>query len=812
MFGNYCKIVYRSFLRHVIYSTITICGLALGMAACSALFLYVQYELSYDKHFTDSNRIFRIAVSVRTQSGENTYASTPSSLAQVLKRDCPRLENAVRIRTNPDTQVRFGAEKIFHENRVFHTDPEIFQVPGIECINGNPATCLNGPGSVVITEETARKYFGDGNPLGKFLNFGYRDFEVTAVVETPPQNSHLHYDFLLSLKPFDNPNWKDSGWDDYLGQTGITYTYVKLQQGADIAEFEKEMNEIVSAYHPKNLNDRGITHNYFLQSLTDIHLYSHLLSELEPPGNPADISIYSAIALLILLIAAFNYINLSTARSASRAKETGVRKIAGAQRPQLIRQFIGESLLMSVISLFISILFLELFLPPFNTMLDTDIHFLSSINIYSTAFLVIVLLVTGVGAGSYTAFILSAMRPSQVLKSGFPAFPLSKNTPEVNPRGLSIRKVLIIFQFAASFILITGTIIIYSQLRFMETGSPGFDKDNLYVLELPTGALFGKSEAVKNEFTGRYAIHSAAATSTSTVPGLNKYLFKGGARLLDGRDEEFQMYNMMVDYDFIKTYGIGLSAGRSFMPERAADGRQACLINESAARAFGYPAPEDAIGGRIDNLGEKEIIGVVRNFHYRPLRHAIEPLLLTVNEDFFVYMTLKVEAENAAGTKRAIEETWEKLFPESPVDYFPLDEILGMQYGEENRTANIIFIFSALSIALAALGLSGLTSLSVKQRTGEIGIRKVLGASTASTVMVFAKNFAVPVMIAVFISIPAAWYIMGRWLQNYSFHIDLHPGYFLISMLITLVIAFGTVGLHTIKAARANCAEAMRYE
>ncbi len=803
MFKNYLKIILRNILKYKGYSIINILGLAIGIAACLLILIYVQDELSYDNFHKDGNRIFRIVLDVQNQAGQIEYATTPSSLALALKNESPQVDQVARLMNNPEFTIRYEDKK-FNESRIFHTDPEIFEVFNIKFLQGDTTSCLNRPRTVVITEAIAKKYFGDKNPLGKLLDFGYAKFEVTGIVKDVPYNSHLKFDFLLSLKPFDNENWKTAGWENFDGQTNLTHTYLKLKPGTDAKIFENQIKNISERYAGGiRLKESGSQQNYLLQSISSIHLHSNRHNEIEAPGSATDIAIFSAIAILILFIACLNFINLTTARSATRAKEVGMRKALGAFRSKLIKQFLGESLVLTFISLLIALVIIELSLPWFNALVHKELDFNPFSNVKNILYLIGIVLCAGLTAGSYPAFFLASFRPANILRGG--------STDGM--QGHSIRKVLVIFQFAASIVLIVCTLIIYQQLRFMEKSDLGFDKDRLLVLPVPVGSLFDKNseEFISSEFTRHHSIISA--TTTSFIPGMTKNLFKGSLKLVgEGDLKSYDMNIMMVDHDFINTYKIKLAAGRSFEKNRSTDSETTCLINEAVAKIFGWTSAEEAIGKRIEDFQEREIIGVIKNFHFQSLQYIIEPLVLMINPDFYVYLTLRIDNQNIPETMAFVEKKWNKLFPNEPFAYHFFDDIFKIQYRADEKFGTIILIFAELAIFIACLGLLGLTLFTTERRTREIGIRKVLGSSISEIIFLLSKELIKWVIIANIIALPIGWYVMGRWLQNFAYRMTISWWTFILAGILALTIALLTVSYQSVKTAVANPVESLRYE
>ena len=803
MFKNYLKITLRNILKYKGYSIINILGLAIGMAACLLILIYVQDELSFENFHKDADRIFRIVLDVQSQAGQIEYATTPSSLAQALKNDFPQVEQVARLMNNPEFTIRYEDKK-FYESRIFHTDPEIFELFDVQFLQGDAKSCLDRPRTVVITEAIANKYFDDQNSLGKLLDFGYAKFELTGVVKDLPHNSHLKFDFLLSLKPFDIENWMTAGWENFDGQTNLTYTYIKLKPGTDVKIFEHQIKNISERYAGGILlKESGNQQTYFLQSIRSIHLHSNRHNEIDAPGSATDIAIFSAIAILILLIACLNFVNLTTARSATRAKEVGMRKVLGAFRSKLITQFLGESLLLTIISLLIAFVIIELSLPWFNALVNKELSFDPFSNVKNIGYLLGIMLCVGVIAGSYPAFFLASFRPIKILRGG----------SNDGIQGHSIRKILVIFQFAASIILIVGTLIIYQQLRFMKKSDLGFDKDRLLVLPVPVGSLFDKNseQFISSEFTKHHSVISA--TTTSFIPGMTKNLFKGSLKLVgEGVPKSCDMNIMMVDHDFISTYKIELAAGRSFEKNRSTDSENACVINEAATTTFGWTSVEEAIGKSIEDFQEREIIGVIKNFHFQSLQHIIEPLVLMINPDFYVYLTLRIDNQNLPETIAFVEKKWTELFPNEPFAYYFFDDIFDVQYRSDEKFGTIVWIVAGLAIFIACIGLFGLTLFTTERRMREIGIRKVLGSSISEIIILLSKELIKWVIIANVIALPVAWYVMNKWLQNFAYRITVGWWAFILAGMLALVIALITVSFQSIKAALANPVESLRYE
>ncbi|MFH0990927.1 MAG: ABC transporter permease [bacterium] len=804
MLSNFLKIALRNISRNKIYSFINISGLAVGMAVCFFISMVVQNELSYDNYHADRAFVFRVVVDVQNQGGDLAYASTPSSLAMALKNDYPKVEHTTRVITNPETVIRYGSEKKFLENRIFHVDPEIFDIFSILFIHGDSRKCFDRPKTVVITEAIALKYFGDVNPLGKLLNFGYAQFEVTAVVRDVHQNSHWKFDFLLSLKPFGTNNWVVQGWDNIDGQSGLTYTYVKLKKNSGKDEFENDIKNISMRYDGGiRLQKAGLKQAYSLQPIGSIHLQSNRRNEIEAPGNPSEVIILSTVASVILLIACLNFVVLTTARSSDRKKEIGLRKALGAQRSSIFGQFLTEAFVVISISFIIALLIVQLSLPWISTLMDNGGYSRIDTNFTQVILLLAIVFIVGLLACSYPAFRLASFSPVW----------LRKSLHSEQAKGGTIRRALVVFQFTTLVILIIGTLIVYKQLSYMKQYDLGFDKDRLLILPVPVGSLFdSKSEEhISNEFTQHHTITSA--TTTSFVPGMTKNLFKGGFTVVGAGDPApLDMNIMMVDHDFLGTYNIQLSAGRSFEKGRTTDASGACLINDAAAKAFGWTSPGEAVGKRIKDFQEKEIIGIVKSFHYQSVQQAVEPMVIMMNLDFNLYLTLNIDSRKTSEALAFLQKKWNELFPDTPFTYHFLNDIVNSIYQKEEQFGVLMAFFSALAIVIACLGLFGLATYTAERRRKEIGIRRVLGSSVGGIMFLLSGDLLKSVLLSNVIGLPIAWFVMEGWLENYAQRVDLELWTFLFVAGSVMMISLITVMHQAIRAALSNPVESLRYE
>ncbi|UCC41810.1 MAG: ABC transporter permease [Candidatus Aminicenantes bacterium] len=796
MLKNYLKIALRNFQRHKGYSLINIAGFAIGMTCCLLILIYVRHELSYDRYHKDVERIYRISVDIRTQTANRIFALVSPTVAPALKTDYPQTEYAARILRISARLVKRG-EKSFYEDRIMLADQELFDIFTIPFIQGNPQEALIRPYTLVISQRLAHKYFGSANPLGKALKINERAYEITGVVADSPVNTHMKYDLIVSLETL--AEWNEmTNW-----YSTMFFTYIKLKPNVNVEEFSQQISRIADKYVGETLKNWGTSHHYFLQPISSIHLHSHLSYEVEPPGNPTYIYIFSFVGLFILLIACLNFMNLSTARAANRAKEVGLRKVVGAQRPQLIGQFLGESMLIAFTSLGVAIVIVRLTIPFLNNLTGLSLSFDELLNPIVLISLIGGGILVGLSAGLYPAFVLSAFRPARTLKG----------TVRAGVRSVIMRTALVVFQFAVSIVLIIGTLTMYSQFNFMKEQYLGFEKEQKLILPLRGGINTQKNyESVKDVFSKHPSI--SGVTASSTVPGRGVSNF--GIRLVGEDDPKNQsMFHMYFDYDFIPNYGIEIVAGRAFQKGMSTDVMGAFLINEAAVKAFGWSSAEEALGKRLlTGYGGRKnpIIGVTKNFHFRGLQNEVEPLVMEFLPESFYYITLSIDIANLKETLAFVESQWKELFPGNPFESFFLDTDFDRQYRTDERVGSILGIFTLLGLFIACLGLLGLASFTAESRTKEIGIRKVLGSSVPGIVVMLSKQFTKWVLVANLIAWPVAYYFMGRWLQNFAYRTRLDILTFALSGILVLTIALLTVSYQSIKAATANPVDSLRYE
>ena len=799
MLKNYLKITLRNIKRNKAFSVINIAGLAIGMACCILIVNYIVFESSYDRFHKNADNIYRINTLLEIGGRGGNLASTNHPIGDYLRENYTEVLNSVKFRRYKygQTLIEYEDNKFFEE-RLYYADNSVFDVFSYPMLIGDPKTALKSPHSIVLTESYAIKYFGEENPLGKILKLdNFEDFKVTGVIRDFPPNTHFPINMLLSFESFyvNNPQLKGRWMGDF-----EVHTFIQLEKGFDYKELETKLPAIVEKQIGKLIKVVGARVEYSILPLTDIHLHSDLLNE---PTGQSDISYiygFSAIALFILLIACFNFMNLSTARSAKRANEVGVRKVLGANKTKLVYQFLGESLILSTFAYFIAAGLAELSLPIIRSLTSVELSiFFTDIPLFiliSVGFVFVV----GIVAGSYPAFFLSSFKPVSILKG-------SLRTGSTSYR---FRSVLVVFQFAISVFLFIGTITILNQIRFMKNRNLGFEREHLVFVQFFDDSLMSSTETVKNELLKIPGVIHVSATSH--IPGHgarhNGYVPEGFAI-----EESILMGRISVDSDFITTFGIELIEGRNFSPEFTADKNQSILINETALKEIGW---EDPLGRQIRELDDKmlpkTVIGVVRDFHTDSLHNPLEPVLIGQNPAAFRYIAVRLGPGNISETMTSLEKKWKELDSTGTFDYAFLEDSLIAQYRAEERLSKIFTYFSILAIFIACLGLFGLASFTAEQKTKEIGIRKVLGAPVSGLIFFLSKEFTKWVIAANLIGWPIAYFLMQKWLQNFAFRISIGIGIFLLAAILALLIALVTVSYQSLKAALANPIESLRYE
>ncbi len=792
---------------------LNIAGLTIGMSCCLLIFHYVSYEKSYDKFEPDSKQIVRVRLD-SYQQGVLAYKSATSypAIGPTLKKDFPEVQNFCRLIDNDLLLSNEELNKKFSENKGYYADPSAINMFGLQFIKGNPQTALNAPDKIILSESTAKKYFGSEEALGKILvNRNGADaasFEVAGIYKDFPANSHLIMQYLVSYATLgkelrlqgDSSNASETGWGWY-----DFYVYVQLKPGVDYAKLETKLPAFTDKYINSNewMKANNRRNELHLIPLNDIHLYSNYNQEAEVNGNGQAIIFLFLIAIFIICIAWINYINLATARSVERAREVGVRKLLGAVRSSLIRQFITESFVMNFISLLLSLIIFFGLLNAFDFFTGRNNY--TGVALTSSYWLVFfALFFCGTFlSGLYPAFVLSGFRPVIVLKGAF------KNTSS----GQLLRKSLIVLQFVTSVVLIAGTIVVFQQVGFMRNQKLGLDINQTLVLKGPQtlgDSLYQNTyQPFKSDILQMPAIKNIA--SSTSVPGDEIYWTNGSRRL--GSDQSVvSLYNLGIDYDFIPSYDIKMDAGRNFSKQFGTD-KKTAILNETASKLLGFKNAAAAIGEKIARNGDTlTLIGVASDFHQLGLQKNIDPMILVLVPNRSNFYSLKVNEANMQQTIASLNQVWNKYFPKDPFDYFFLDESFGQQYKADVLFGKVFGVFAFLAVLIACFGLLGLSAYNVLQRTKEIGVRKVLGASISNIVMLVSKDFIKLVLIAFVIASPLTWIVMHNWLNDFAYRINISAWIFIVAGLLSLFIALITISFQAIKAAVANPVKSLRTE
>ncbi|MBS1916731.1 MAG: ABC transporter permease [Bacteroidetes bacterium] len=811
MIKNYLKIAWRNLRKNKVFSIINIVGLAIGLSCFLLITLYVLDELSYDKYFKNAKNIYRINAHIRFGGADLNFPVSSDMMGQLLKKDYPQIEDYVRIyNSNGNKLVKKGNDFI-NEYKVCHADSTFFRIFDLPVIAGDVKNALNEPNTVVVTEKIAKKYFGTTDAVGKIIETNDHNktlYKITAVIKDIPHNTHFDFEFFFSMKNV------DYNWGQLLSHN--FHTYLLLKPGTDYKAFEKKFEEYIDRYclpeakqymQINSMDDfrkAGNKLEYDLTPLTKIHLYSSLQFEFLPGGNVQYVYIFSAVALFILVIACINFMNLTTARSANRAKEVGIRKVLGTEKKDLIAQFLVECTLMVVLSLLIAVAIAYIVLPLFNNVANKDMSLLSLFSPVILPLLIALPFVVGLLAGSYPAFFLSSFRPIEVLKGKL----------NLGSKSGGLRSILVVFQFATSIILIIGTVVIYRQLHYIQTKNLGFNKSQVLIVN-GAYSLKNNVQAFKEDVLKITGVNSGTASSFLPVSSSsrNDNTFSS-SQVMDAKNG-FDMQTWAVDYDYVKTMGMDIIKGRNFSKDFGSDSN-AVIINETVAKTLGYADP---IGKKIYSLyyspnNQKvgyEIIGVVKNFNFETLKQNVGMLGLFLKPEPGL-VSFKVNATNIPDILKQVENKWKAMAPGMPYSYRFLDESFNEMYNSEQRIGKIILIFSTLAIMVACLGLFGLSTFIAEQRTKEIGIRKVLGASVTGLVQMLSKDFVRLVLIAFVIAAPVSWYFMNKWLQDFAYRTTISWWIFLIAAIIAVSIAVITVSFQAIRAALMNPVKSLRSE
>jgi putative ABC transport system permease protein len=806
MFYNYFKIAFRNLVKYKFISFINLFGLTLGLTCCLLISTYIIHELSYDRYNTIADQIFRVErtfINPETGAVNLKLAAVAPPVGPLLKNDFKEISQVTRLLQNSPTPFRYEDKK-FNEQNSYFADEHLFDMFNVQVTKGNPARALNDPYSVMLTEDLAKKYFGNDEPLNKVLRMNNQfDLKVTGVYKSFPSNAHLHPELLISFNTLNDtavygPNNLATNWGN-----NAFFTYVLLPKGFNPYKLETQLPAFLNRHI--NDGDRYKPSQYTslsLRKLSDIHLMSHMDDEAEENGDIKRVYVFSAIALFILLIACINYMNLSTARSVLRGKEIGIRKVVGAQKKELVFQFLCESVLICWIATLLALLLTRIALPWLN---DISGQALSISSLFKWQFLLPLLslpFVIGIFSGIYPALFLSSFQPIKVLKG----------IMKVRGHSLSFRKALVVVQFSISIILIICTTIVFQQLKYMQKKSLGFNKDHVITLAYNAG-LNDKYESFKTQLLDNPGIKGV--TRSSRIPS-GRLLDNMGSQIDRGDSltpVQADIKFVVADEDFIPTYGVGMVQGRNFSKSYGTD-TSAFLINEAAVKVLGLKSNEEAIGKQFQYGGTKgRLVGVFNDFHFESMHQRILPLILlnpkTGNN--FGRISIKVSGSIPAAIAH-VESTWKQFLPEIPFDYTFLDENFSRLYQSENRQESIFTIFSFIAIFIACLGLLGLSAFTISQRIKEIGIRKVLGAKVSTIVTLLSKDFLKLVLIAGIIAFPVAWFAMSKWLEDFAYRITIQWWVFLFAGFMAALVAFATIGFQAVKAGRANPVKNLRTE
>jgi len=810
MFRNYFKIAWRNLVKYKFISFINLFGLTVGLTCCLLITTYVLNELSYDRYNKNAENIYRVTRSFNNAAGVVSlkFGTVSPPFGYYFPTDFPEIKKITRLLNAGTLPFKYN-DKLIAESNVYFADENLFNVFTLKTLEGNPQTALKDPFSVMLTEDVAKKYFGNEDPMNKVIKVNNQfDVKVTGIYKGFPENSFMHPDILVSFNTLkDSAVYGEKNLETNWANNSF-FTFLLLPKHYDpnrmIARFPAFLDKRMASEYGGNQASKFT--KLGLQKLTDIHLYSHTDSEAEPNGDISRVYIFSAIALFILVIACINYMNLSTARSSLRAKEIGIRKVIGARKKELIFQFLSESVLIAWSAILIAFALLYVTLPWLNQISGQQL----SINILLKWQVLIPIFLTpfivGILSGVYPALFMSSFQPVKTLKGLF----------KVGGGNISFRKVLVVAQFTISIVLIITTIIVFQQLRYMQNTSLGYNKE--HIITLPYyNSVNPQYDAFRNDLLQSPGIKDVARSSR--IP-TGRLLDMNGASTMVGNSLQpvtTDIKDVSADYDFIPTYGIHLVAGRNFSRDYSMDSSN-FILNESAVKAIGWKSPQEAIGKDFkygDTQGR--VIGVMADFHFESLQHAIVPMILlnpptTPTNSSFNSLSIKLAGNNIPASLASVEKIWKTYMPEIPYQYTFLDENFNKMYQSEQRQETIFTVFACIAIFIACLGLFGLSAFEITQRIKEIGIRKVLGAKVSSIVTLLSKDFLKLVLVATIIAFPIAWYAMSHWLQDFAYRIDIHWWVFLLSAILALIVALITVSFQAIKAAMSNPAKSLRTE
>lgn len=807
MFPYFFKTACRNITRHKGFSFINIAGLTLGLTACILIGLFVWDENQYDRFLKDGDQVYRIYNHYTNSDVSEDRAAAPPMFATTLKQDFPEVEQTTRILMQPENKILSeSGDKMVYEDKGFLVDSTFFEVFPLPFKSGTTQKALDDPSSVVISEEIAGIFFGNTDPVGKQLLIDKTPFTVKGVFIKNPK-FHLQFDYLipLSAAKIQQERMQSWGWQQF-------YNYAKVKKGTDVALLESKFQADVKQKSGDVMKEMGGANKPILQPLKKIHLYSaNFKYDMAERGNITYVRALTLIAIFILLIACFNFINLATAQSLQRAKEVGVRKTIGAERKQLVFQFIGETVFLTFISVVIAILFALGLLPWLNDFTAKNISSGLFTNPLVLFLFILLALVVGILAGFYPALVLSNFKPLKVLK-GTAASETQGKTPW-------LRHGLVVVQFSLSVLLIISAVVVFRQVNYLNNKDLGFKKDRIMFFPMRGDKMDKNTEAFKNELMqlpGVASVSIGYGFPGDAVAGDEIIVSKNGQQVQQSATQ------LMVDYDYIKTLGLQLAAGRDFSKSMGTDKDHAWIINETAVKQLGFGSPQEALGKTLlwhvwnnknpDSLKTGQVIGVVKDFNYKSLYDKVETTVLQIFPDAAWKVAVKIKAADMASAITGVKKTWKEFTPDYPIEYKFLDDNFDQMYHSEEKLKSLLWIFTAIAIFVGCLGLFGLAAYTAERRKKEVGIRKVLGASSAGVVMLLSKDFIKLVLISLLIASPVAWYFMNRWLEDFAYRINISWGVFILAGSLTIIIALVTVSLQAIKAAVANPVESLRNE
>jgi len=812
MIKNFFLTAFRNVFKNWTYSIINILGLSIGLAAIIYITLFVQFELGYEKFHEKANQIYRVGVYGMMMNNEINQAITAAPMAEAMKRDYPEVLNTCRMRESGDWLIRYDDEKLnvnkkFNEKEFLFADSTFFDIFSFKLLKGDPKKVLSQPRSIVMTESGAKRYFGNDNPVGKLLKVESDTvlYKVTGLMEDPPENSHFHFDLLGSLVTLGSS--QGTFWVSH-----NFYTYILLEEGTNKAAFTEKMQLMIEKYvgpqieqvlgiNMEEFAESGNSFSYFIQPLLDIHLHSDLQYEIEANGNILYIYIFISIAIFILVIASINFTNLSTARAANRSKEVGIRKVVGATKKQLIVLFLTESFIVTLFSLGLAIVLLELFIPALSNLTQISL----GINYFSCWYIIPMLLgliiLVSLMAGSYPAFFLASFRPVDVLKGKL----------KLGAKSGNLRSVLVITQFVVSVFILLSTYTVSSQLRYMLNKDLGFERENMMMIRR-SDALKTQMEAFKSELRNLPSVKNV--TNVNSYPGVN---FSNNAFFIEGESNgnTYLLHQSWVSFDFGETFGYELIEGRFFSKDYSTDSN-AIIINEAAVKSLGLDDPIGKIilyPWRENEFLRMPVIGVVKDFNFKSLHTSIEPAAFTLMPGNWAgVVCVRLNPNNLNSSILQIQKVWESFTSDYPFEYFFFDDHLDELYKAEQRINNIFILFSALSILISFMGLLGLISFITEQRKKEIGIRKTFGSTSASIVFIISKEIFKLIVVASVIAWPISYWVMNNWLEDFSYRIGINYLMFIIIPILTIILSLLTVIYQTVRAALKNPAETLRCE